>query len=47
MTTPDKLVSTARQALEDAYQEDSDDEDTIDDTKLLNLNEDEGMPFLS
>lgn len=32
----------ARQALEDAFQEDSDDEDDIDETKLLNLNEDEG-----
>jgi len=36
------MMSTARQALEDAFQEDSDDEDAIDDTKLLNFNEDEG-----
>jgi hypothetical protein len=36
------MVSKARQALEDAFEEDSDDEDLIDDTKLLNFNEDEG-----
>ena len=39
-------IYTARQALEDAFHEDSDDDDLIDDTKLLNLNEEEGMyPF--
>ena len=32
-----------RKALEDAFEEDSDDEDSVDDTKLLNLNEDDGM----
>jgi hypothetical protein len=36
------MISTARQALEDAFEEDSDDDDLIDDTKLLNFNEDEG-----
>jgi len=30
-----------RQALEEAYEDDSDDDDIIDDSKVLNLNEDE------
>jgi importin-7 len=37
------VICAARQALEDTFQEDSDDEDIIDDAKLLNLNEEEGM----
>jgi len=37
---------TDRKALEEAFlQEDSDDDDIIDDGKLLNLNEEEGMEF--
>lgn len=32
-----------RKALEDSFQEESEDEDSIDDAKFLNLNEDDGM----
>lgn len=32
----------AREALEEAFQDDSEDGDDIDDSKLLNLNEDDG-----
>jgi len=39
----DKLICTARMALADAFEEDSEDEDLIDDTKLLNMNDEEGV----
>lgn len=43
----DDSVTLDREALQEAFLDESDDDDLLDDSKLLNMNEEEGVIFVS